>query len=105
MASFDVSLLQISVSGIITAENANVTRMPEARYDHCVIGYDNKAAFIIGGRTTDGSMLTNCYMFMISVAHFVKVFSLSRPRLNPICGIVGSKIIIAGGYKEESIKS
>jgi hypothetical protein len=71
--------------------------MPQPRMDHCSVGYAGNFAFIIGGQTTFFAMTTNSLMFDIKNSKFVNVFSLSRPRLNPTCNIVGTKIIIAGG--------
>ena len=97
-AANDVSLLHVSLNGTITSENATVTFLPEARMDHCAVGYNNTVAFVIGGQTSNGALLSSCYLFVASETKFVKVFTLTRPRLDPICNIVGSKIIIAGGY-------
>ena len=93
-----VSLLHVALNGTITSENGTFTKLPEPRMDHCAVGYSNTVAFVIGGRTSNGALLSSCYMFVASETKFVKVFNLTRPRLDPICNIVGSKIIIAGGY-------
>ena len=97
-AANEVSLLHVALNGTVTSENATVTKLPEPRMDHCAVGYSNTVAFVIGGRTSNGALLSSCYMFVASETKFVKVFNLTRPRLDPICNIVGSKIIIAGGY-------
>jgi hypothetical protein len=92
-----VSYLNVSKDGMLLDKNLFLTRMPQPRKDHCSVGYAGNFAFIIGGQTTDSAMLSKSLIFNIKSSTFLNVFSLSRPRLNPACNIIGTKIIIAGG--------
>jgi hypothetical protein len=93
-----VSYLSISQNGMLLDKNMFFTKMPQPQRDHCSVGYADNFAFIIGGQTAGSVMINTSMIFNIQNSTFVPVFSLSRPRLNPTCNIVGTKIIIAGGF-------
>jgi len=93
-----VSYLNILKDGNLSDSSKMYFRqMPQPRSDHCSVGYAGNFVFIIGGQTTGSTMLTQSLMYNIGRSNFVNIFSLSRPRLNPVCNIVGTKIVIAGG--------
>ena len=92
-----VSFWNISKDGILIDRKSYFTQMPEPRSDHCSVGYTGNIVFIIGGQTTGSTMMLESLLYNLKSSTFVKVFSLSRSRLNPTCNIVGEKIVIAGG--------
>jgi hypothetical protein len=97
-----VSYFNISKNGTLVDKNLFFTEMPQPQRDHCSVGYAGNFAFIIGGQTTGSTMINTSIIFNIRSSIFVHIFSLSRPRLNPTCNIVGTKIIIAGGFSPAS---
>jgi hypothetical protein len=92
-----VSYLNISKNGTLVDKNLFFIQMPKPRKGHCSVGYSRNFVFIIGGQTTGLAMINTTMIFNIKNSTFINVFSLSRPRLNAACNIVGTKIIIAGG--------
>jgi len=72
--------------------------LPEERMQHCSVGFNEQFAFIIGGQNSNGNLISKSVMFNATNGVFSPSFTLTRPRLNPVCNIVGSKIVVAGGF-------
>jgi len=72
--------------------------LPEERMQHCSVGFNEQLAFIIGGQNLLLKLISKSVMFNATNGVFSYSFTLTRPRLNPVCNIVGSKIVVAGGF-------
>ena len=92
-----INFLNISTEGKILNSKSGVAQMPEAKYDSCGVTYKDRYVFIIGGLPYQSGTLSRAYIFDSKTLAVSTVFTLAKPRWSPVCTVLNSTIIIAGG--------
>ena len=96
-AASTVTFINVTRDGTLISFTNEICQMPEPRYYHCVIPYNDRYVFIIGGMSPNLVAVTTARLFDSETLSFVNIFNTTKARLGSVCDVVNDKIIIAGG--------
>ena len=96
-AASTVTFINVTRDGTLISFTNEICQMPEPRYYHCVIPYNDRYVFIIGGMSPNLVAVTTARLVDSETLSFVNIFNTTKARLGSVCDVVNDKIIIAGG--------